>query len=144
MSRFHLEGGGDLVWNVGTGYFGCGTGTMKRTFDEAMFRDNAQRDNCKMIELKLSQGAKPAHGGMLPRAKITPAIAEARGLKFPAEGDCNSPARHSAFDTPERMMHFIARLRARLEAIVARPAVFQDECMLAESADELLTLIAGL
>ena len=111
MSRFHLEGGGDLVWNVGTGYFGCGTGTMKRTFDEAMFRDNAQRDNCKMIELKLSQGAKPAHGGMLPRAKITPAIAEARGLKYPAEGDCNSPARHSAFDTPERMMHFIARLR---------------------------------
>ena len=84
---------------------------MRRVFDEAMFRDNAQRDNCKMIELKLSQGAKPAHGGMLPRAKITPAIAEARGLKFPAEGDCNSPARHSAFDTPEKMMHFIARLR---------------------------------
>jgi hypothetical protein len=64
-----------------------------------------------MIELKLSQGAKPAHGGMLPRAKISPAIAEARGLKYPPEGDCNSPARHSAFDSPEGMMRFIARLR---------------------------------
>jgi len=111
MSRFHLEGGGDLVWNVGTGYFGCGTGTLKRVFDEKMFADNAQRENCKMIELKLSQGAKPSHGGMLPKAKISPAIAEARGLKYPPEGDCNSPARHSAFDTPERMMHFIAKLR---------------------------------
>lgn len=111
MSRFHLEGGGDLVWNVGTGYFGCGTGTLKRVFDEKMFADNAQRDNCKMIELKLSQGAKPSHGGMLPKAKISPAIAEARGLKFPPEGDCNSPARHSAFDTPEGMMNFIAKLR---------------------------------
>ena len=111
MSRFHLEGGGDLVWNIGTGYFGCGSGTTKRIFDEAQFRDNASRPNCKMIELKLSQGAKPAHGGMLPRAKISPAIAEARGLKYPPEGDCNSPARHSAFDSPEGMMRFIARLR---------------------------------
>ena len=76
-----------------------------------MFAENATRDNCKMIELKLSQGAKPAHGGMLPRSKITPAIAEARGLAFPAVGDCNSPARHSAFDSPEGMMEFIARLR---------------------------------
>ena len=111
MSRFHIEGGGDLVWNVGTGYFGCGSGTSKRVFDPVMFRDNARRDNCKMIELKLSQGAKPAHGGMLPRAKITPAIAEARGLAFPPIGDCDSPARHSAFDSPERMMEFIAQLR---------------------------------
>ena len=111
MSRFHLEGGGDLVWNVGTGMFGCGQGTMTRTFDPKMFADNAQRPNCKMIELKLSQGAKPAHGGMLPKAKITAAIAEARGLAYPAVGDCNSPARHSAFNTPEQMMEFIARLR---------------------------------
>jgi glutamate synthase domain-containing protein 2 len=111
MSRFHLEGGGDLVWNVGTGYFGCGQGTLKRVFDPKMFADNAQRPTCKMIELKLSQGAKPAHGGMLPRAKITPAIAEARGLAYPPVGDCNSPARHSAFDTPEQMMEFVAQLR---------------------------------
>ena len=111
MSRFHLEGGGDLAWNIGTGYFGCGTGTLKRVFDRDMFRDNAQRPNCKLIELKLSQGAKPAHGGMLPRSKITPAIAEARGLAFPAEGDCNSPARHSAFDSAEGMMLFLGQLR---------------------------------
>ena len=111
MSRFHLEGGGKLVWNVGTGYFGCGTGGLKRVFDPAMFRDNARRDNCAMIELKLSQGAKPAHGGMLPRAKISRAIAEARGLAFPPTDDCNSPARHSAFDSPEGMMLFIAQLR---------------------------------
>ena len=111
MSRFHLEGGGKLVWNVGTGYFGCGSGSMKRVFEPAMFAENAQRENCAMIELKLSQGAKPAHGGMLPRAKISPAIAEARGLAYPPTDDCNSPARHSAFSSPESMMEFIAKLR---------------------------------
>jgi hypothetical protein len=115
MSRFHLEGGGDgggdLVWNVGTGYFGCGSGGAKRVFDAAQFRDNAARPTCKMIELKLSQGAKPSHGGMLPKAKISRAIAEARGLAFPAVDDCNSPARHTAFDSPETMMDFVARLR---------------------------------
>ncbi len=76
-----------------------------------MFRDNATREQCALIELKLSQGAKPAHGGMLPKAKISRAIAEARGLAFPATEDCNSPARHSAFDSPEGMMHFLAQLR---------------------------------
>jgi hypothetical protein len=111
MSRFHVEGGGDLAWNIGTGYFGCGTGGSKRVFDASMFKDNAQRPSCKLIELKLSQGAKPAHGGMLPKAKITAAIAEARGLAFPATDDCNSPARHSAFDSPESMMAFLAKLR---------------------------------
>lgn len=111
MSRFHLEGGGGLVWNIGTGYFGCGQGTSKRTFDPKMFADNAQRPNCKMIELKLSQGAKPGHGGMLPKSKISPAIAEARGLAYPPIGDCNSPARHSSFNSPEEMMEFIAKLR---------------------------------
>ena len=76
MSRFHLEPGADLVWNIGTGYFGCGQSVNGvRTFDPEMFRDNAQRDSCKMIEIKLSQGAKPAHGGMLPKEKISPAIA---------------------------------------------------------------------
>ena len=84
---------------------------MTRVFDSAMFHENATRPNCVAIELKLSQGAKPAHGGMLPRAKITAAIAEARGLQFPATDDCNSPARHSAFDSPESMMLFIAKLR---------------------------------
>lgn len=131
MSRFHLEGGGDLVWNVGTGYFGCGSGGMSRTFDPVQFADNAQRPNCKMIELKLSQGAKPGHGGMLPKAKISPAIAEARGLAYPPTDDCNSPPRHSAFNSPEEMMLFIGRLRelsggkpVGFKACIGRPEEF--------------------
>ena len=111
MSRFHLQGGGSLVWNIGTGYFGCGSGSLHRVFDPEMFRENATRENCKMVEIKLSQGAKPAHGGMLPRAKITEAIAEARGLAFPATADCNSPPTHSAFSSPAELCAFIARLR---------------------------------
>lgn len=111
MSRFHLQGGGSLVWNIGTGYFGCGQGSLRREFDPVMFAENATRENCKMIEIKISQGAKPAHGGMLPKAKITEAIAEARGLAFPATEDCNSPATHSAFDSLEGLCYFIARLR---------------------------------
>eukprot|EP00946_MAST-07B_sp_MAST-7B-sp1_P004691 g4691.t1 len=112
MSRFHLEPGADLVWNIGTGYFGCGQSVNGvRTFDPEMFRDNAQRDNCKMIEIKLSQGAKPAHGGMLPKEKITPAIAEARGLGLPPYEDCNSPPRHSAFATPYELAEFVTTLR---------------------------------
>jgi glutamate synthase domain-containing protein 2 len=70
MSRFHLEGGGQLVWNIGTGYFGCGSGALRRVFDPVQFKENATRPNCAMIELKLSQGAKPAHGGMLPRVRM--------------------------------------------------------------------------
>eukprot|EP00854_Cymbomonas_tetramitiformis_P028387 gene28387-35181_t len=66
MSKFHLEPGGGLVWNVGTGYFGCGSGDIVRRFDSAMFSENAMRPQCKMIEIKLSQGAKPGHGGLLP------------------------------------------------------------------------------
>ncbi len=112
MSRFHLEPGGDLVWNIGTGYFGCGaTVNGVRTFDPEMFKDNAQRDNCKMIEIKLSQGAKPAHGGMLPKEKISAAIAEARGLGAPPYEDCNSPPRHSAFATPYELAEFVTTLR---------------------------------
>ena len=115
--------------------FGCGSGTLKRVFDPVMFRDNAQRPSCVMIELKLSQGATPAHGGMLPRAKITPAIAEARGLAWPPEGDCNSPARHSAFDSPETMMLFLAQLRelsggkpVGFKLCVGRPEEFAALC----------------
>uniref|UniRef100_A0A0G4FIN9 Glutamate synthase domain-containing protein n=1 Tax=Chromera velia CCMP2878 TaxID=1169474 RepID=A0A0G4FIN9_9ALVE len=111
MSEFHLKPGGDLVWNIGTGYFGCGQGGLRRTFDPVLFKENAQREQCKMIELKLSQGAKPSHGGMLPKGKITKAIATARGLPFPAEEDCNSPPRHSAFSSPTGMMEFIGKLR---------------------------------
>ena len=74
-----------------------------------MFRDTATQPAVKMIELKLSQGAKPAHGGMLPGAKVTPAIAEARGV--PVGTDCNSPPRHSAFSNPVELVQFIAKMR---------------------------------
>jgi glutamate synthase domain-containing protein 2 len=110
ISRFHREGGGDLVWNVGTGYFGCRTEGGQ--FCERMFAENACTPQVKMVEIKLSQGAKPAHGGMLPKEKITPAIAEARGLVGRGlTEDCNSPARHSAFANPRELMLFVRKLR---------------------------------
>lgn len=114
VSRFHLEGGGDVVWNIGTGYFGCGSGSgSKRVFDPVCFQEMlAQGEGrIKMLEIKLSQGAKPGHGGLLPRAKITEEIARARKLKFPSTDDCHSPARHSAFGNPFELVEFIARLR---------------------------------
>jgi len=112
ISKFHLLGG-DVVWNIGTGYFACGESGADgvRRFSPDMFQDNARRPNVKMIELKLSQGAKPSHGGILPASKITPIIAEARGLGPPPWTDCNSPPRHTAFSTLKQMMEFIRQLR---------------------------------
>ncbi|KAL7496338.1 hypothetical protein ACHAWT_004489 [Skeletonema menzelii] len=111
MSRFHKEGGGDLVWNIGTGYFGCGVFKKdgSRVFDPNLFAENAQ--DAKMIEIKLSQGAKPGHGGLLPREKITKEIADARNLPWPVLHDCVSPARHSAFSNPYELCEFINTLR---------------------------------
>ncbi|KAL7549159.1 hypothetical protein ACHAWF_012421 [Thalassiosira exigua] len=111
MSQFHKEGGADLVWNIGTGYFGCGgfAHDGSRVFDPDMFTENIP--NAKMVEIKLSQGAKPGHGGLLPKEKISREIAEARNLPFPATQDCHSPARHSAFSTPHELCEFITRLR---------------------------------
>jgi len=112
ISRFHMHGG-DLVWNLGTGYFACGvTGSDgQRRFDDEQFASNAARPEVKMIEIKLSQGAKPSHGGILPAAKITPTIAEARGLGDGPYTDCNSPPQHSAFRTPKGLLLFVQRLR---------------------------------
>ncbi|MCG6118353.1 MAG: FMN-binding glutamate synthase family protein [Aquimonas sp.] len=107
ISRHHREHGGDLVWEIGSGYFGCRD--EQGRFSEQRFALNAQDPQVKMIELKLSQGAKPGQGGILPAAKVTPEIAEARGV--PVGQDCLSPARHSAFDTPTGLLRFIARLR---------------------------------
>ena len=107
VSRYHLEHGGDLIWNIGSGYFGCRN--PDGSFSEERFTDMARRDNIRMIELKLSQGAKPGHGGILPAPKVTPEIAAARGV--PVGQDCVSPPSHSAFGTPVEMMRFIARLR---------------------------------
>jgi glutamate synthase domain-containing protein 2 len=107
ISRYHREPGGDLVWEIGSGYFGCRH--RDGTFNEEAFIKNATTDNVRMIELKLSQGAKPGHGGVLPGAKVTPEIAEARGVLVGE--DCISPAKHSAFSTPIGLLQFIDKLR---------------------------------
>ncbi|MDX8351662.1 FMN-binding glutamate synthase family protein [Cognatiyoonia sp. IB215182] len=107
ISRYHREGGGDLIYEIGSGYFGCRNDDG--TFNPDKFAKQAGHDQVKMIELKLSQGAKPGHGGMLPAAKITPEIAEARDI--PMGVDCISPAAHSAFSNPMELMQFIGRLR---------------------------------
>jgi len=107
VSRYHLEHGGGLIWNIGSGYFGCRD--ADGGFSEERFVDMARRDNIRMIEIKLSQGAKPGHGGILPAPKVTPEIAAARGVV--AGQDCISPSSHSAFSTPIGLMQFVARLR---------------------------------
>ena len=107
ISQHHRVHGGDLIWEIGSGYFGCRNNDG--TFNESEFADNAQLPQVKMIEIKLSQGAKPGHGGVLPGAKVTAEIAAARGV--PEGVDCISPASHSAFRTPVEMMQFIDKLR---------------------------------
>jgi glutamate synthase domain-containing protein 2 len=107
ISPYHLEMGGDIVWELGSGYFGCRTDEGR--FDPDRFAHQAGLEQVKMIEIKLSQGAKPGHGGVLPAAKVTPEIARTRGV--PIGRDCISPARHSAFSTPLEMMAFITQLR---------------------------------
>ncbi|UWR22705.1 FMN-binding glutamate synthase family protein [Sulfitobacter sp. S190] len=107
VSRYHKEGGGDLIYQVASGYFGARA--SDGSFDPDKYAKTASLPQIKMIELKLSQGAKPGHGGMLPASKITEEIAEARGI--PMGEDCVSPAAHSAFSTPLEMMHFLKQLR---------------------------------
>ena len=107
ISRYHREGGGDLIWEIGSGYFGCRDANGR--FDEARFVENACADQVRMIEIKLSQGAKPGHGGVLPGPKVTPEIAAARGV--PEGVDCISPASHSAFDSPAGLLRFVDELR---------------------------------
>jgi glutamate synthase domain-containing protein 2 len=106
-SRYHREFGGDIIWELGSGYFGCRN--ADGTFCAEDFARQAADPQVKMIEIKLSQGAKPGHGGVLPGPKVTPEISNARGV--PVGVDCVSPARHSAFSTPLEMVHFIAKLR---------------------------------
>ncbi|EXG75174.1 FMN-binding glutamate synthase family protein [Acinetobacter baumannii] len=107
LSPYHLENGGDIVWQIASGYFGCRT--LDGKFDEQKFAKQSQLPQIKMIELKLSQGAKPGHGGILPKHKITAEIAEIRGVS--RDHDCISPAKHSSFSTPIEMMHFLQKLR---------------------------------
>jgi glutamate synthase domain-containing protein 2 len=106
-SRYHREFGGDIIWEIGSGYFSCRTEDGR--FSPERFAELAVDPQVKMIEIKLSQGAKPGHGGVLPGVKVSAEIAAARGV--PQGVDCNSPARHSAFSTPVEMMHFVARVR---------------------------------
>ena len=107
VSRYHREGGGDLIWQIASGYFGCRTSDGR--FDPKRFEDQAASDQIKMIEVKLSQGAKPGHGGVLPGTKVTPEISEARGI--PVGVTCISPPGHSAFSTPLEFVAFIQQLR---------------------------------
>jgi glutamate synthase domain-containing protein 2 len=107
ISQHHRVHGGDLIWEIGSGYFGCRDETGR--FHEERFIAHARLAQVKMIELKLSQGAKPGHGGVLPGPKVTPEIAAARGV--PVGVDCISPSRHSAFETPRELLQFIERLR---------------------------------
>lgn len=107
ISPYHLEHGGDLVWEIGSGYFGCRD--SKGRFDEGLFAENATRPTVKMTEIKLSQGAKPGHGGLLPGAKVSAEIAAVRNV--PAGEDCLSPRAHSAFSTPVELLEFAARMR---------------------------------
>jgi glutamate synthase domain-containing protein 2 len=106
ISPHHLQGG-DLIWQIGTGYFGCRTEAGQ--FDPERFGEKAAQDAVKMIEIKISQGAKPGHGGILPAAKITPEIAQIRGV--PLGEDVVSPPAHTAFSTPIGLLEFVVRLR---------------------------------
>ena len=107
VSDYHLENGGDLVWQIGTGYFGCRN--QQGGFDSEKFKAMANHKNIKMIEIKLSQGAKPGHGGILPADKNTPEIARIRGVE--PYTTVVSPPSHSAFNTPIKMVEFIQTLR---------------------------------
>ncbi|MFT4721377.1 MAG: glutamate synthase domain-containing protein 2 [Candidatus Azotimanducaceae bacterium] len=108
LSRYHQAGGGDLIWQISTGYFGCRTADGR--MDRALFAEKARLPQVKMIEIKLSQGAKPGHGGMLMGSKVTREIASTRGI--PEGQDCISPASHVEFSTPDELLDFALELRA--------------------------------
>ena len=107
ISPYHTKHGGDLVWQIGSGLFGCRNHAGE--FDEEKFSQTAQSSQVKMIEIKMSQGAKPGHGGVLPKAKITDEISQVRGI--PKDQDCISPAVHPMARTPMELMETIGKLR---------------------------------
>ncbi|MCK5471060.1 MAG: FMN-binding glutamate synthase family protein [Cyclobacteriaceae bacterium] len=131
ISPYHLKHGGDLIWQIGTAYFGCRD--MNGNFDPEKFREKATLDNVKMIEIKVSQGAKPGHGGILPASKNTPEIAAIRGVEPFTE--VHSPPSHSAFSSPKELMSFIKELRELSEGkpvgfklCIGRKEEFVDIC----------------
>lgn len=107
LSDYHLQNGGDIIWQIGTGYFGCRD--EKGNFSSELFRSKSCLEQVKMIEIKLSQGAKPGHGGILPKEKLTPEISRIRNV--PLGKDVISPPWHSAFSTPRELCAFIKQLR---------------------------------
>jgi glutamate synthase domain-containing protein 2 len=107
LTGYHLEGGGDLIWEIGSGYFGART--PEGDFDPVRFGDKAAHPHVKCVSLKLSQGAKPGLGGVLPAAKVSREIAAARGV--PVGQKCVSPSAHRVFGTPRELVLFIARMR---------------------------------
>lgn len=131
LSPHHLAEGGDIIWQIGTGYFGCRT--PAGGFDKDKFAEKAGKDVVKAIEIKLSQGAKPAHGGVLPAAKVDAEIAEIRGV--PEHQDVISPPTHSAFDGPTGLMHFVQHLREMsggkpvgFKLCIGKPSEFMAIC----------------
>lgn len=107
ISPYHLAGGADLIWQIGTAYFGCRD--KDGNFSEEKFKEKANLENVKMIEIKISQGAKPGHGGILPKEKITEEISKIREVS--TDNDILSPPSHSAFSTPIELLQFIKKLR---------------------------------
>ncbi len=107
ISPYHTKHGGDLIWELGTGYFGCRN--HDGTFSPEKFQQRATLEQVKMIEIKISQGAKPGKGGVLPASKITPEVAATRDV--PMDKDCISPSNHSAFTTPRELVKFWQQLR---------------------------------
>src|SRR6266850_1278172 len=118
LSPYHRENGGDIIWEIGSGYFGVRN--PDGTFSPARFGETAALDEVKMVELKISQAAKPGHGGVLPAAKVSAEISRTRGV--PMGQDCISPSSHSCFSTPVGMMEFIGEMR-RLSG--GKPAGFK-------------------
>jgi len=107
ISPYHIKPGGDLIWQIGTGYFGCRT--KDGNFDPILFSERSQSDQVKMIEIKLSQGAKPGHGGVLPGKKVSAEVAQIRNVEIGKT--VNSPPYHKTFSTPKGLLEFIVQLR---------------------------------
>lgn len=118
ISHYHKEPGGDLIWQIGTGYFGCRN--EDGTFNPELFQKNVAHPTVKMVEIKLSQGAKPGHGGILPAKKNTPEIAAIRHVK--PGTSVLSPPRHSAFNNSKGLVEFVQQLR---ELSAGKPVGFK-------------------
>jgi glutamate synthase domain-containing protein 2 len=132
LSPYHTRNGGDLVWEIGTGYFGCRNNDG--SFDPELFKEQATIEQVKMVELKVSQGAKAGHGGVLPGAKVNEEIARVRHI--PVGKDCISPAYHTVFSTPVGLLEFTAQLRdlsggkpAGFKLCIGRPREFISVCL---------------